>query len=590
MIKRIDQLPVVLTSFAFREEYFPELEGMVASVKEHHPDWFIVTGKGPVKGFELPTLDVQSPLGTQQWSLPVPLNLDGSWNDWRKITKMKAWWIARVWHSFGHLAGDCKRILWIDADAWVNGPLEIELDPESEVIAGAWDSDPRQPGFEEVILSGFLLLQGSGSRTVEGILKQWSDICLAHIQHLPNPPLVPDGDGDQEVLSQILKLHPCSNGDSILMVLDPDKYCAFVGRHGVPLAGAVVEQWLLSRKMKWPEHREREWPPPEDARRRLRAAALNWRNEEVSQMKAELSIEQPAPENQRQVWSIGIFSGETLSDLKPIRGIRMPVISAKEVSDIPAEFVADPFMIKADGAWHMFFEVMNAERDKGEIGLATSKNGLQWEYQRIVLREPFHLSYPYVFSNNGEYFMIPESFEAKAMRLYRADPFPVRWSYVATLLDGPWVDSSIFFFDGRWWVFTNPVDLDNRVLELFYADAMKGPWRRHAMSPLISGNNRMARGGGRVIVLNDKPVRFTQDCFPTYGTSVRAFEVSVLTKSSYAERELESSPILSASNELWRQNGMHHIDPHYVGGRWFACVDGWRLEDKTPVLTKGNAQ
>lgn len=587
MIKRIDQLPVVFTSFAYREQYFSVLEGLVAGVKEHHPDWFIVTGKGPAKGFELPTLDVQSPLGTEQWSLPVPLNLDDSWNDWRKITKMKAWWIARVWRSFGHLAGDCKRILWIDADATVNGPLQIELDPEREVIAGAWDSDPRQPGFEEVILSGFLLLQGcAGSRTVDGILQQWSDTCLAHIRQLPNPPLIPDGDGDQEVLTQILKLHSASSRDSILMALDADKYCAMVHRNGVPMPGALVDQWVLSRKMKLPANRDREWPPPEDARRRLRAAAANSRDAEVNGMKAGLNVEQAEKKAPRrtQLWSIGIFSGDTLAELKTIPGAEMPVISAKSITDVPAEFVADPFMIEADGTWYMFFEVMNIERDKGEIGLATSRNGLQWEYQRIVLSEPFHLSYPYVFSNNGEYFMIPESFEDKAMKLYRADRFPFKWSYVATLLDGPWVDSSIFFFDGRWWVFTNPVAPANEILELFYADDISGPWRRHAMSPLIINNKRITRGGGRVIVLGDKPVRFAQDCDPFYGTAVRAFEISVLTPSSYAERELEFSPILSAGDELWRQQGMHHIDPHFVDGRWLASVDGWRFEDATPAL------
>src|SRR5436853_474471 len=143
MVKKTDQVPVVLTAFAFREEYFAELEGMVTSARQHHPDWLIVTGKGPVPGFEAPTLDVESPTGRHQWSLPVSLDLDGSVNDWRKITKMKAWWIARVWHTFGHLAGDFKRVLWIDADARVNGPLDIELDLQSEVVAGAWWRDAR---------------------------------------------------------------------------------------------------------------------------------------------------------------------------------------------------------------------------------------------------------------------------------------------------------------------------------------------------------------------------------------------------------------------------------------------------------------
>ena len=37
MIKRIDGLPAVLTCFAYREEYFPEMEGMLATIREHIP-------------------------------------------------------------------------------------------------------------------------------------------------------------------------------------------------------------------------------------------------------------------------------------------------------------------------------------------------------------------------------------------------------------------------------------------------------------------------------------------------------------------------------------------------------------------------
>lgn len=278
------------------------------------------------------------------------------------------------------------------------------------------------------------------------------------------------------------------------------------------------------------------------------------------------------------IWSIGIFSGPTLSDLKPAPGIEMPILSAHHVTDIPAEFLADPFMVRVRGTWHMFFEVMNARTDKGNIGLATSSNGLDWKYEQIILTEPFHLSYPYVFNFDNEYFMVPESYEAGAIRLYRADPFPLKWSYEATLLDGPWVDSSIFLFDERWWMFSNPIDREHEVLELFYADAIKGPWQRHPMSPLISGNKHIARCGGRVILVNNKLFRFAQDCLPVYGTSVRAFEISSLTTCGYAERELPWGPVLPAGQEPWRQGGMHHIDPHFRNNQWLACVDGWRYE------------
>jgi hypothetical protein len=227
MVKKTNQVPVILTSFAFREEYFQELDSMVASARQHHPDWLVVTGKGPRPGFQLPTLAVEAPNGGQHWSLPVALNLDGTVNDRRKIAKMKAWWITRVWHTFGHLTGNSRRMLWIDADARVNGPLEIELDLQSEVIAGAWWRDARHPGYD-TIDSGLLLFQGCSRGTVESLLNQWSERCVSHIKKLPDPPLVPWGDGDQEVLNQILKVHPISNGHYILIQLDSKEYCAIV--------------------------------------------------------------------------------------------------------------------------------------------------------------------------------------------------------------------------------------------------------------------------------------------------------------------------------------------------------------------------
>lgn len=285
-------------------------------------------------------------------------------------------------------------------------------------------------------------------------------------------------------------------------------------------------------------------------------------------------------EKKAAIWSIGICTGADLLDLAPAKETPMPVLSARDVTDIQAQFVADPFMIRAENAWHMFFEVMNAESKKGDIGLASSNDGFRWNYRQIVLTEPFHLSYPYVFFLDGEYYMIPESYEANAIRLYRADPFPTRWSLVQQILEGAWVDSSIFFFNGRWWLFSNPLAPENQVLELFHAESIYGPWQRHPMSPMVSGNNRFARSAGRVIVSGDRIIRFTQDCCPYYGTSIRAFEISGLTTAAYSEREVEKSPILAAGSELWRQAGMHHIDAHHVDGRWFACVDGWRFEPR----------
>ncbi len=276
------------------------------------------------------------------------------------------------------------------------------------------------------------------------------------------------------------------------------------------------------------------------------------------------------------VWSIGIFSGPTLLDLKPAREASNPVISPEDVSDARAEFVADPFMIEKDGVWWMFFEVLNSETQKGEIGLATSENGFVWDYQSIVLAEPFHLSYPYVFALDTDYYMIPETLRRGAVSLYKADVFPAKWSLAATIIDGAWSDPSIFFYESRWWLFASPASPKNDTLCLFYAEDIGGPWHAHPMNPIVEGNNQIARPGGRVTVTESGVIRFTQACYPDYGMHVRAFRIIDLTTTAYSEEELERSPILGPG-ESWSRSGIHHIDPHRVDGGWLACVDGWRV-------------
>ena len=106
------------------------------------------------------------------------------------------------------------------------------------------------------------------------------------------------------------------------------------------------------------------------------------------------------------------------------------------MSDVYAAFVADPFTIEADRTWYMFFEVLNNLTGKGEIGLATSQDYINWKYQQIVLAEPVHLSYPYVFQWMGEYYMVPESCQANSIRLYKATKFPTQWTFVGDILSG----------------------------------------------------------------------------------------------------------------------------------------------------------
>ena len=318
----------------------------------------------------------------------------------------------------------------------------------------------------------------------------------------------------------------------------------------------------------------------------MKKTLTQWVTRALEKNSCGATIAQPV---KSQIWSIGIFAGNSPLELGPSQPINNPVLTRDSVSDVHAIFVADPFMLQAQGTWHMFFEVMNAGAGRGEIGLATSQNTVDWHYQQIVLREPFHLSYPYTFKWNDAYYMVPESYQANSVRLYKAEEFPSHWTFVKTLLEGDeFVDPTIFHLKDRWWLFTDFArpPFYAGVLRLFYADRLEGPWAEHPKSPVVEGNPRIARPAGRVVVVNEKLVRFGQECYPTYGTQVRAFEITELSDTQYEEHEFRATPILEGSGLGWNQSGMHHIDAHPTGdGRWLACVDGfqWQTQDEAPT-------
>lgn len=290
------------------------------------------------------------------------------------------------------------------------------------------------------------------------------------------------------------------------------------------------------------------------------------------------------------IWSIGIYEGTSLFDLQPPRDFKNPVLTHADVTDIPALFVADPFMIYVDGTWHMYFEVFNKTNRKGEIGYAVSRNARDWKYQQIVLAEPFHLSYPFVFESNGDFYMIPESRHANEVRLYRATRFPTHWTHVTTLLKEPYADSTVFRFENRWWMFTEAsasfrlrhkdpqLGFRHDTLRLFYADQLDGIWHEHPKNPIVKWDPHIARPGGRVHV-GESLIRFAQDCFPTYGTRLYAFRITQLSPTCYEESEIEEALALGPGREEWNGKGMHHIDLHpSENGPWIACVDGFNVQ------------
>ncbi len=277
-------------------------------------------------------------------------------------------------------------------------------------------------------------------------------------------------------------------------------------------------------------------------------------------------------------WSIAIYAGDSPFALSAAPGVVNPVLTARDVTDVSARYVADPFMLRKESFWYMFFEVLEDETGRGKIAYAQSDDALTWTYRGVVLEEPFHLSYPYVFACNNEIYMVPETGNAFAVRLYRAVEFPIRWQFAGNLLTGKrYVDSSLVNHRDGWWLFTADEPARNDSLCLYRSERIEGPWTEHPSSPVVASNPHLARPAGRVFEYRGSLFRYAQDDSRWYGRQVWALEITKLTTTDYGERLVTEEPVLRQGRFGWNSLGMHHVDPHPLdGNRWIACVDGHR--------------
>lgn len=232
-------------------------------------------------------------------------------------------------------------------------------------------------------------------------------------------------------------------------------------------------------------------------------------------------------------------------------------------------FCADPFLFRHDGANWFFYETVLKGSRKGVIGCLKEVDG-EWEQQGKVLEQPWHLSYPQVFEEDGHIYMIPEESDLGkgAVNLYEAIDFPRGWVKRATLIERPFADATILKHEGHWYMACYTIH-PHESAELWHAPTLFGPWERHPQYMNINQSKRLRRCGGSFITRNGRLYRVAQDCNGFYGK--RLFMVPVLELSPNAYREGDAKLLFDKTMPPYRF--AHTYNEIIVDGKRLSVID-----------------
>ncbi|HIB84332.1 MAG TPA: hypothetical protein EYO59_06965 [Chromatiaceae bacterium] len=227
--------------------------------------------------------------------------------------------------------------------------------------------------------------------------------------------------------------------------------------------------------------------------------------------------------------------------------------------DMPVDgYIADPFITQHEGEYYVFYEKFTYWTATGEIAYSKLEhvNG-SWQASKpkTILDAPFHQSYPFIITHEGEIYCIPEHSESNRTILFKASHFPDQWEAVGTLVENfPLVDPTLVCHKDSWWLFgTQGGGQQDTHLYIWHAESLFGPWIPHRGNPVKQGSTDI-RPAGSLFTCAGELYRPAQIIGARYGEGIVINKVTSLSQHEYAEQEV-CRHIPSDSKIC----GLHHV-------------------------------
>lgn len=254
---------------------------------------------------------------------------------------------------------------------------------------------------------------------------------------------------------------------------------------------------------------------------------------------------------------------------------------------------ADPFLYEKDNKLYLFYEAFDLIELRGKEGYSVLKEDGSWTTPRIIIDEPYHLSFPYIFDYNGATYIMPEMSGDYSLKAYKAVSFPNTWEMTDIILPDVFACDSVFIEEeGKRYLLTN--EMYHNVPNGQYASC----WVKnflYEMDGLKATENGIKvaegdfgiRNAGKTFTIEGKTYRIGQDCRERkYGRGMVLFEiVSILP---YKEKVVKNWSCDELSKHIYKDSSANIVGSHtYNFSENYEIIDYSSLEEvPTYVLSE----
>jgi hypothetical protein len=227
-------------------------------------------------------------------------------------------------------------------------------------------------------------------------------------------------------------------------------------------------------------------------------------------------------------WSIGLANCK----IEDFHKNKSPIIWFKNHSK--TSFYADPFGFKIKDKKHIIFEEYSQILKRGRIAIAEISND-KLINKKIILDNKKHLSYPFIFIENDEIFVICEAYKSKKLDLYKIDKSNLSLQKIREIFSNQEIiDPTIIKLNNKYWLFYSKKERSEENLYLAYSDSLFGDFTQHPKNP-IKSCKASSRSGGTPFIIDNKIYRPAQNCQKFYGEKITVNKINILNENDFGE-------------------------------------------------------